>query len=301
MDNRAGEMEVFVLAAELRSFSAAGRKLGLSPSAVSKLVTRIEDRLGARLLVRTTRRLELTPEGEVYLGRARRILSDIAETERVVAQGARVVPRGPLRVNASVGFGELYILPLLPEFLALYPEIELDLTLTDGVIDVIGERTDVAIRFGPMRDSSLKARKLLESRLVVIASPEYLARHGTPRHPADLASHNCLRFNFRRSMDGWPFLADDRKTVEACHVTGNMLVSSGVIMGQLCVHGLGLGRMGRFHVEADIAAGRLVPVLEDFNPGDVEVVHAVFAGHEHLAARIRAFVDFLVEKIRGAA
>ena len=297
MDNRAGEMEVFVLAAELKSFSAAGRKLRLSPSAVSKLVTRIEDRLGARLLVRTTRRLELTPEGEVYLGRARRILSDIAETERIVAEGAKVVPRGPLRVNASVGFGERYILPLVPAFLALYPEIELDLSLTDGVIDVIGERTDVAIRSGPLRDSSLKARKLLESRKVVIASPAYLARHGTPRHPADLAAHNCLRFNFRRSMDDWPFRLEDGKTVDAFDVTGNMLVSSGAILRQLCLDGLGLGRIGRFHVEPDIIAGTLVPVLEDYNPDDIEVVHAVFAGHEHLAARIRAFIDFLVEKI----
>jgi DNA-binding transcriptional LysR family regulator len=296
MDNRAGEMEVFVLAAELKSFSAAGRKLRLSPSAVSKLVTRIEDRLGARLLVRTTRRLELTPEGEVYLGRARRILSEIAETERIVAEGAKVVPRGPLRVNASVGFGERYILPLLPAFLALYPEIELDLTLTDGVIDVIGERTDVAIRSGPLRDSSLKARKLLESRKVVIASPDYLARHGTPQHPADLAAHNCLRFNFRRSMDDWPFLSEEG-AVEARDVTGNMLVSSGAILRQLCLDGLGLGRIGRFHVEPDIAAGTLVPVLEAFNPGDIEIVHAVFAGHEHLAARIRAFIDFLVETI----
>lgn len=296
MDNRAGEMEVFVLAAELKSFSAAGRKLRLSPSAVSKLVTRIEDRLGARLLVRTTRRLELTPEGEVYLGRARRILSEIAETERIVAEGAKVVPRGPLRVNASVGFGERYILPLLPAFLALYPEIELDLTLTDGVIDVIGERTDVAIRSGPLRDSSLKARKLLESRKVVIASPDYLARHGTPQHPADLAAHNCLRFNFRRSMDDWPFLSEDGAT-EPYEITGNMLVSSGAILRQLCLDGLGIGRIGRFHVEPDIAAGTLVPVLEAFNPGDIEIVHAVFAGHEHLAARIRAFIDFLVEKI----
>ncbi|WP_119258174.1 LysR family transcriptional regulator [Shinella zoogloeoides] len=296
MDNRAGEMEVFVLAAELKSFSAAGRKLRLSPSAVSKLVTRIEDRLGARLLVRTTRRLELTPEGEVYLGRARRILSEIAETERIVAEGAKVVPRGPLRVNASVGFGERYILPLLPAFLALYPEIELDLTLTDGVIDVIGERTDVAIRSGPLRDSSLKARKLLESRKVVIASPDYLARHGTPQHPADLAAHNCLRFNFRRSMDDWPFLSEDGAT-EPYEITGNMLVSSGAILRQLCLDGLGLGRIGRFHVEPDIAAGTLVPVMEAFNPGDIEIVHAVFAGHEHLAARIRAFIDFLVEKI----
>lgn len=297
MDNRAGEMEVFVTAAELKSFSAAGRKLRLSPSAVSKLVTRIEDRLGARLLVRTTRRLELTPEGEVYLGRARRILAEIAETERIVAEGAKVVPRGLLRVNASVGFGERYILPLVPDFLNLYPEIELDLTLTDGVIDVIGERTDVAIRSGPLRDSSLKARKLLESRKVVIAAPAYLAKNGMPQHPADLAAHNCLRFNFRRSMDDWPFLSKDGQTVEAHDIAGNMLVSSGAILRQLCLDGLGLGRIGRFHVEPDIAAGTLVPVLEAFNPGDIEVVHAVFAGHEHLAARIRAFIDFLVEKI----
>lgn len=297
MDNRAGEMEVFVLAAELKSFSAAGRKLRLSPSAISKLVTRIEDRLGARLIVRTTRRLELTPEGEVYLGRARAILAEIAETERIVAEGARVVPRGALRVNASVGFGERYILPLVPDFLALYPEIELDLTLTDGVIDVIGERTDVAIRSGPLRDSSLKARKLLESGKAVIAAPAYLEKHGTPQHPADLASHNCLRFNFRRSMDDWPFLSEDGQTVEAYDITGNMLVSSGAIQRQLCLDGVGLARIGRFHIEPDIAAGRLVPVLEAFNPGDIEVVHAVFAGHEHLAARIRAFIDFLVEKI----
>jgi DNA-binding transcriptional LysR family regulator len=297
MDNRAGEMDVFVLAAELKSFSAAGRKLGLSPSAVSKLVTRIEDRLGARLLVRTTRRLELTPEGEVYLGRARRILAEIAETERIVAAGARVVPRGALRVNASVGFGERYILPLAPAFLSLYPEIELDLTLTDGVIDVIGERADVAIRSGPLRDSSLKARKLLESREVVVAAPAYLDRAGTPRQPDELAAHNCLRFNFRRSMEGWPFLSGDGKAVAVREVTGNMLVSSGAILRQLCLDGLGIGRIGRFHVEEDIAAGTLVPLLEDYNPGEVEVVHAVFAGHEHLAARIRAFIDFLAGNI----
>ncbi|MDX3972942.1 LysR family transcriptional regulator [Shinella sp.] len=295
MDNRAGEMEVFVLAAELKSFSAAGRKLRLSPSAISKLVTRIEDRLGARLIVRTTRRLELTPEGEVYLGRARAILAEIAETERIVAEGARVVPRGALRVNASVGFGERCILPLVPDFLALYPEIELDLTLTDGVIDVIGERTDVAIRSGPLRDSSLKARKLLESRHVVVASPAYVARHGMPSHPDQLGGHNCLRFNFRRALEAWPFKVEG--AVRHYDVSGNMLISSGAILRQLCLDGLGLGRTGRFHVEPDIVAGTLVPVLEDYNPGDIEIAHAVFAGHEHLAARIRAFIDFLVEKI----
>ncbi|MCF3638560.1 LysR family transcriptional regulator [Rhizobium sp. TRM95111] len=297
MDNRAGEMEVFAAAAELKSFSAAGRRLGLSPSAVSKLVTRIEDRLGTRLLVRSTRTLELTPEGELYLERARRILAEIAETERIVADGARATPRGPLRVNASVGFGERYILPLAPAFLALYPEIELDLTLTDGLIDVVGERADVAVRHGPMRDSSLKARKLMESRQVVMASPAYLARHGTPRTPADLAGHNCIRFNFRRSIDEWSFLPPGGTAVERRPVSGNLLVSSGSIIRQLCLAGIGIGRVGRFHVEPDIAAGALVPLLEDHNPGDLEEVHAVFAGHEHLAARIRAFIDFLAERL----
>ena len=141
LDNRAGEMEVFVTAAELQSFSATGRRLRLSPSAVSKLVTRIEDRLGTRLLVRSTRMITLTPEGEIYLARARRVLAEIAEIEQIVSSGGKVVPRGPLRVNASLGFGERYLLPLLQDFLALYPNIELDISLTDGVIGLIEERT----------------------------------------------------------------------------------------------------------------------------------------------------------------
>jgi DNA-binding transcriptional LysR family regulator len=297
MDNRAGEMEVFVTAMDMKSFSAAGRRLSLSPSAVSKLVSRIEDRLSTRLLVRTTRRLELTPEGEVYLERARRILAEIAETEQAVADGARATPRGPLRVNASVGFGERFILPLAPEFLALYPEIQLDLTLTDSMIDVIGERTDVAFRSGPMRDSSLKARKLMESAPVVMASPSYLDRHGTPQTPDELAGHNCIRFNFRRSVDEWAFRLPGQAALRHYAVTGNMQVSSGAIVRQICLDGIGIGRVGRFHVEPDLQAGRLVPLLEAFHSGEVETVYAVFAGHEHLAARIRAFIDFLAARI----
>ncbi|WFU48408.1 LysR family transcriptional regulator [Sinorhizobium terangae] len=297
MDNRAGEMEVFVAAAELRSFSAAGRRLKLSPSAVSKLVSRIEDRLGTRLVVRSTRMLQLTPEGEIYLQRAQRILAAIAETEQVIAGGGRAMPRGPLRVNASVGFGERYILPLAAEFLARYPDVQLDLSLTDGIIDLIEERTDIAIRSGPMRDSALKARKLLESRQVIIAAPAYLEAHGVPQTPDDLADHNCFTFNFRRSLDGWPFRDPGSSNVYVRPVTGNMQANSGAIVRNLCLAGLGLGRVGAFHVQPDIDADRLVPVLEDYNPEDIERVHAVYAGHEHLAARIRAFIDFLVERI----
>ncbi|MDP9835757.1 DNA-binding transcriptional LysR family regulator [Neorhizobium huautlense] len=297
MDNRAGEMEVFVLAAELKSFSAAGRRLKLSPSAVSKLVTRLEDRLGTRLVVRSTRLLQLTPEGETYLARASRILAEIADTEEMVAGGGRLRPRGPLSVNASVGFGEHYILPMVGDFLAMFPDVQLDITLTDDTVDLIRERVDIAIRHGPLRDSSLMARKLGQSRQVVIASPAYVATHGVPGTPVDLERHNCINFNFRRSVEGWPFRDPKTGKTELLPVSGNLKASTGSIIRQLCLDGLGIGRVGRFHVEPDIAAGHLVALLEDFNPEDIEEIHAVYAGHEHLAARIRAFIDFLAERL----
>lgn len=296
MDNRAGEMEVFALAADMKSFSAAGRRLKMSPSAVSKLVSRVEERLGTRLLVRSTRTLELTPEGEIYLRRARRILKDIDETEELVA-GGREEAQGLLRVNSSVGFGERCILPLIGEFAASHPKVQLDLTLTDGVIDLIGERTDIAIRVGPMRDSSLMARRLFSSRRVIVASPDYLEKQGLPQSPDDLENHNCIGFNFKPSLDEWPFRDPGSDTVYTRAVTGNIQVSSGSIKRQLCLLGVGIGRIGEFHVRPDIEAGRLVPILEDYNGGDIELVHAVYAGHEHLAARIRAFIDFLVQRI----
>ncbi|MGO7872426.1 LysR substrate-binding domain-containing protein [Rhizobium leguminosarum] len=297
MDNRTGEMEVFVIAAELQSFSAAGRRLKISPSAVSKLVTRIEDRLGTRLLVRSTRTMTLTPEGEVYLSRARRILTDITETEQIVAGGGKMIPRGLLRVNASVGFGERHLLALIPAFLERYPEVQLDISLTDGIIGLIEERTDIAIRSGAMDDSSLKARKLLESRRVIVASPAYLDAKGIPKTPQDLANHNCFSFNFRRSLNEWPFRNPGTSEVYRLPVTGNTAVNSGMVMRRLCLSGSGLGRVGQFHVQPDIDAGKLIPLLEEYNPHDMEQIHAVFAGHEYLAARIRAFIDFLAEHL----
>ena len=298
MDNRAGEMSVFVAAAEGAGFSAAGRKLGLSPSAVSKLVSRIEDRLGTPLFVRSTRMLQLTAEGALYLERARRILAEIDEAERLIATGSNVVPRGKLRVSTSVAFGECCLLPLVPKFLCLYPQIELDVSLTDIVIDLVDERTDVAIRSGPLRDSTLKARKLLETRRVIVGSPAYLAKHGSPAMPQDLAAHNCLRFNFRRSLDEWPFRDPQTGERFSLPVSGNAYGNSGVILHQLALHGLGLARIGAFHVEADIASGRLIPVLESFNSGEMELIHALYVGHEHLAARIRTFIDYLSAEIR---
>lgn len=301
MDNRAGEMDVFVQAVELNSFSAAGRRLGMSPSAVSKMISRIEDRLGTRLLVRSTRTLQLTPEGEIYRQRALRIVAEIEEAERAVAFGATAAPRGRLRVNSSVPVGVCCILPLVPKFLECYPEVELDVSLSDDVVDLIEERADIAIRVGPMRNSSLKARKLFESRVVVIASPDYVAKHGMPAHPRDLAGHNCLNFNFRRIQDEWPFRDRETGATEMLAVSGNFLANNGVTVQQMCLAGLGIARLGLFHVRDDILAGRLIPLLEEYNPGDIEMTHAVFVGHEYLAARVRSFVDFLAENIVSCA
>lgn len=297
MDYRSSEMAVFSAVAEAGGFSAAGRRLHLTPSAVSKLIARLEDRLGTPLFTRSTRRLQLTAEGVLYLERVRRILAEMDEADRLVGSGAGAVPRGRLRVSASVAFGECCILPLAPEFLALYPQVELDISLTDAVVDLVDDRTDIAIRIGALRDSSLKARKLLETRRVITAAPDYIERHGLPRTPQDLAAHNCLRFNFRRTLDEWPFRDPQTGTGFAVAVAGNAHGNNGVILRQLALSGLGLARLGSFHVADDIAAGRLVTVLEDYNPGDIELIHAVYVGHEQLALRIRAFIDFIAGRI----
>lgn len=297
MDNTAGEMEVFVHAARSRSFSAAGRQLRLSPSAVSKLVARLEERLKTRLVVRTTRSLQLTPEGEVYLQRAQRILDEIKETEHIVSTGGEATARGRLRVSSSVAFGVRYIVPVLPDFLLLHPHVQLDLSLNDGVIDIVGERTDVVIRSGDLKDTSLKARKLTDSRRVIVAAPSYLDHAGIPLKPADLDGHNCMTFNFRQSWEQWPFRDHPGGHIYSKSVSGNVEANNGPTVRSLCLAGVGLARLGLFHVQTDVDAGLLVPVLEEFNAGDIEQIHAVYPGHTHLAGRIRAFIDFLSARI----
>ncbi len=268
----------------------------MTPSAVSKLVARLEARLGVRLINRSTRKLQLTPEGAAYYDRVIRILDDINTAEREAAIGA--IPRGRVRVNTSVPFGLHRLLPLLPAFLAQHPEVSIDVSLTDTVVDLMEERAVVAIRVGPLRESRLLARKLGESRMVVVAAPSYIKQHGTPRTPQDLLQHNMLGFCFVKQIEGWPFL-DPQGGIISIPPAGNSLVSDGEAMQHLAVAGLGLARLTRFHVDPDIKAGKLVPVLEDYNPGDLEAIHAVFVGHGgQLPARVRAFLDFLVDHVR---
>ena len=294
MDNRLGEMEVFLAVARQGSLAQAAAELRLTPSAVSRTLARLETRLGVQLITRTTRALALTAEGELYRIRATGLLEEFVALERDFPQGEQA-PGGRLRVNASVPFGVHCLIPILPAFQRAYPAITLDLALSDAVVDLVEERADIAIRIGPLRDSRLRARKLGRSTMVLIASPDYLARHGIPATPADLAGHACLRFSFRRSIDTWPFLIDGTVTHQA--IDGPFLGNSGEVVRLMAVAGGGIARFARFHVAADLAAGRLVEILAPFNPGDGEDIHALYSGHERMTARVRAFIDFLAAHI----
>jgi DNA-binding transcriptional LysR family regulator len=292
--NRSGEMEVFVRVVEEGSFSAAARRLGLTPSAVAKLIGRLEERLGVRLLARSTRSLRPTPEGDLFYDQASRILADIAEAEAGVSGAS--APRGRLRISASIPFGTHCVVPLLPEFRARFPAVTLDVALTDEVVDILAERTDVAIRHGPLRDSSLQARKLGVSRRVLIAAPSYLERRGVPRTPADLAAHDCLTFNYRRSFTDWVLGGPDGP--KPMQVTGPLVVNNGETLRQAVLAGMGIGRTALYHVRPDLAAGRLVELLPDYDPREMEEIHALFLGRGTMPARVRAFIDFLVERLR---
>jgi DNA-binding transcriptional LysR family regulator len=297
--DRAREMALFVAVHDCGSFSGAGRSLGLSPSAVSRAVDRIEARLGVRLVLRSTRALAMTAEGLAYLRAARRILADLDEAEQQIAD--RGTPRGRLRVSAALSHGRLCVVPLLGGFVRRYPDVLVDIALTDAVVDVAAGEADVAIRFGPLADSALTARKLGANGRLVVAAPEYLARHGTPQVPEDLLGHNCLNFNFRRAEPVWPFrrvMPDGTVQDFAMEVHGTIVANNGETLGDLAQAGIGIARVGTFSVVEALAERRLVPVLEAFNPGDEEQIHAVFVGGTATPARVRVFVDYLVESLR---
>lgn len=293
--NRSGEMQVFVAVVEGGGFSAAARNLGMSPSAISKLVSRLEKRLGARLVQRSTRSFQLTPEGRDFFDRSTAILASIEDAER--AAGAAVEAVGRIRLNSSSVYCTHVLNPLLPEFLALYPGVTLDIAQTDMVIDLLADHTDVAIRTGPLKSSSLVARKLGETPIVIVASPTYLERTGVPRHPAELGGHTLLRFSYTRRVRDWPFLVDGQ--IFSVTPGGAVQVNDGEGMRQLALAGVGIVRMSAFTVADDIAAGRLVPILEAYSAGDREEFYAVHVGQGGpLPSRVRALLEFLAERGR---
>ena len=295
--NRSGEMEAFVQIIERGGFSAAARHLDMTPSAISKLVLRLEARLGARLLHRSTRKLQPTAEGSAFYERSVKVLAELTEAERAASAGG--VPAGRVSVNASLQFGHHVLLPLVPRFLARHPEVALDIALTDRVVDLMDEGTDVAIRWGRLPDSSLVARRLGDTAQTIVAAPAYLAQHGTPRHPQELLRHNRLGPSYRRQVEGWPLVVDG--AVTHLPIAGNLRASDGETLRRLALAGVGLARMSLHHVQADIDAGRLVPVLEAFNPGEREPIHAVYLGTPaRLPGRVRVLLDFLAEHVTQA-
>jgi DNA-binding transcriptional LysR family regulator len=283
-------MEAFVRVVDRGSFSAGARELGMTPSAVSKLVARLEGRLATRLVHRSTRQLQLTPEGRHFYDRSVRVLADMDEAERCAAAAA--APRGRVTINANVAFGQHVLVPLVPRFLEQYPGVTLDIALTDRVVDLIDERTDVAIRWGRLPPSDLIARKLYDTGQAIVGSPAYLARYGTPHTPQELEGHNRLCSSYRRSAPDWPLWVDGQR-IEVPAV-GTVRAGDGETLRHLALAGVGLARLSVHHIQPDIDAGLLVPLLDEFNPHDTEPVHAVYLGKAgSLPTRVRALLDFL--------
>ncbi len=292
--NRAGELEVFVLVVEQGSFSAAARRLGMSPSAVSKIIARLESRLGVQLLQRSTRQLQLTAEGSQFYENGKPVLADLADLELSVT--TRSKPRGVVRINTSTATGDRLLIPYVPALMAEFPELILDLTFIDRVVDLIEARADIAIRWGRLPSSDNIARLLGHTRQFVAASPDYFARHGRPEHPDDLKKHICIGWNYPRAVPHWPFVVNGE--VIGVNPGDQLRVNDGEALRKLAVQGAGLARLSLYHAWEDLRAGNLEIVLEDFNPGDLEPVHALYVGKPgQLPTRTRAVLDFLKEHV----
>ena len=283
------QISTFVDVVAKGSLSAAARAEGIAPAMIGRRLDALEQRLGIKLLQRTTRKLVLTNEGATFLEDCQRILGELKEAESAVAErSARA--SGHLLISAPAGFGRQHVAPLLPSFLAEHRDVSVALNLNDRVVDLIGEGIDVAIRIASLSDSSLVSVKLANNHRVLVASPGYLQRHGTPQTLADLARHNCLSMSSEGSQRGWTFREHARNVT--LKVAGNMVCNDGQVLHDWALAGKGLAWRSMWEVGADIEAGTLTTVLDQFAaPGND--IYAVFAQRRHLPLRIRAFVDFL--------
>jgi DNA-binding transcriptional LysR family regulator len=275
------------------SFSAAAERLGQTPSGVSRTMSRLEAKLGMTLILRTTRRLDLTEEGAWLLARARKVIADLADTEAQLA-ARRSQPAGLVRVNAATPALDFLIAPLAAEFMDLYPLIKLELTSGETVIDLIEERADLAIRIGALADSTLNARKLASSRVRLLASPAYLARHGVPADVAALAGHRLLGFTAPASLNIWPLAVEGG---EGYLIDPALRASNGGTLRQLALGGAGIVCLSHFMTRDDIAGGALVPVLDSVSLPWVQPIWAVFYRQGALAPRVAALVEFLAVRL----
>lgn len=285
------EMTVFVEVARNNSFSAAARRLRLSPSSISKIITRMEQRLDSRLFNRTTRKLHLTEGGQQFLTHCIEILAYVEEAEEVLANENRT-PKGILTVNSSPGFAKHQLLPYLPKFLSQHPELEFNLQLTGEKVDLIKDNVDVAIRLGKLENSNLIARKLGECQRIICASPAYIKKFGAPEIPSDLKQHNCLSISTNIAFNHWDFTVSRKK--QTVFVSGNFVTDTVDVIHELALKGCGIARLSEFMIGKDIKRRKLIPLLQEYNH-EIQHIHVIYPHRQHAPAKTRLFINYLLE------
>jgi len=289
------DLAVFARVAEQMSFTAAAQSLGLSKSAVSKQIARLEQRLGSQLLQRTTRRLQLTETGRIVQAHAERVMAEAQAAEAAV-QNLQEAPRGLLKVNLPMSFGLSHVAPLLPELLAQCPDLRIEASYNDRRVDLLEEDVDAAVRIGDLADSTLNARRLGPARVVYAAAPSYIEKFGTPKHPDELKWHHCLIYSYLADPLLWRFASEPGGESDiAVRVQGPLTANNGDALRLAALAGTGIARLPSFVIGPDIAAGRLVPILEEYRVADLGI-YAVYPAQRHLTPKLRAFIDFLADK-----
>ncbi|HEX6003074.1 MAG TPA: LysR family transcriptional regulator [Burkholderiales bacterium] len=286
-------MAIFARVVEAKSFSAAARDLGMSKSLVSKRVSQLERSLGARLLNRTTRNMSLTEAGAVFYEHCARMLAELDEARLAVGR-LHAEPRGVLRITAPVAFGTLHIAPALPEFLSRHPELKIDLTITDRIIDLAEEGYDLAVRITDEPAPNLVARRLAAVNRRICATPDYFARHGTPRAPRDLERHNCLTYTYFNPEESWRLRGPDGDI--SVRTTGDLRVNDDEALSQVVLGGLGIALLPTFIVGRDFQAGRLTAVLADYVPLE-RYIYIVYLPNRQVSAKVRVFIDYMLARI----
>lgn len=286
-------MVAFARVVETKSFSAAAIRLGLSKSLVSKLITKLEKSLGARLLNRTTRNMSVTEAGAILYAHCARIIEEL-EHAKLAVNRLQEQPRGILKISASVAFGTLHIAPALPEFLANFPEVTIDMNITDRFVDLADEGYDLAVRITENPGQNLVARRLAPVRRAICATPEYFARRGIPQTPADLVDHNCLTYTHANPQGRWDFLGPDGEISIAS--SGNLRLNDDEALSQAVLGGLGVAILPTFIIGKEIRAGKLRSVLPEFTLLVERQIYAVYLPNRHLSAKVRTFIDFLLHR-----
>jgi DNA-binding transcriptional LysR family regulator len=296
--DRLKQIESFVAVAAKGSLTAAAHAEGVAPAIIGRRIGALEQRLGVKLLLRTTRRVTLTHEGSAFLETCQRLLAELANAEASVSAGG-VKASGHLRITAPAGFGRRHVAPLVPPFLERHPEVSLSLNLSDRLVDIVNEGVDCAVRVGDLPDSSLISVRLADNRRLCVAAPAYLARAGTPLHPRDLDRHECLTLSSDTSQTrGWAFVIEGEPSF--LRPRGRLDCSDGQVLHDWCLAGLGIAWRSTWEVEEEIASGALLSLLEDFRAPS-NGIYAVFAQRKHLALRVRLWIDFLKHTYGDAA